>query len=92
MEFHEMTFSFVILQGIRIHTEPLDHSKRSWDATIRLCPHEHMCSFRMEELEIPEIIVCGRLYKLVTKPIGEGEFTYLSLRDFSIRLGFSRMD
>ncbi len=57
MEFHEVSLALCVIKSVGIDTEPLHHSIRSGDSTVRHSPHEHVSGFGVKELEIPEIVM-----------------------------------
>lgn len=59
MELHKGSFTVRVRQGEGVNTESLHHPVGPWDTSIAHGPHEHMCGFRMQELEIPEVVVGG---------------------------------
>jgi hypothetical protein len=56
----KVTDTFCVRQSIRVNTKTLHHAVGSRNTTIAHGPHEHMCGFGVEILEIPEVVV-GRL-------------------------------
>jgi hypothetical protein len=57
MEFDEMADTLLIDESERIDSKPLHHSEASRDTSIGHSPHEHMSSFRMQVLKVPEVVV-----------------------------------
>jgi len=47
----------LVYQSISVDTKALHHTKASWYTSIGHGPHEHMRSFGVQILEVPEIIM-----------------------------------
>ena len=57
VKFNEVSFTFSVDQRIGVDTESLHHAVGSRDSTVAHCPHEHVCSFGVQESEVPEVVV-----------------------------------
>lgn len=57
VELHERADAFGIGKGKCVDTKTLHHAERTRDGPVTHRPHEHMRSFRMKILKIPEVIM-----------------------------------
>ena len=59
MKLDEMAHSLRVCESVCVDAKSLHHAVRSGNPTVTHGPHEHVRSFAMEELKVPEIVVCG---------------------------------
>lgn len=57
MELDKTPLALGIDQCVSVDTKALHHTIRARDCAVRLGPHEHVGSFSVQELEVPEVVV-----------------------------------
>lgn len=68
MKLDKVTLPLGVLKSISVDTKPLNHSKRSGNATIRHGPHQHVRRLGVHIRKVPEIRMCRlRLRDLIVR-------------------------
>lgn len=57
VELDKRTDAVRVEKSKSIDAKSLHHAEGPWDTTITHGPHEHICSFRVQELEVPKVVV-----------------------------------